>query len=168
MVEPIETTTSKVGDMKFSNAPAFERALMAYARKFPVRKGKLRVIDRLWRAASGSRGAARLANLRYGGFKMPCDLTEMMQRQFYFFGTYFLEEQILDCWTKAAKEAKVVFDVGANAGIYSLAALASQPAAVVHAFEPTPEIACRLRQTAKLNCLNNLIVHEGRYLAVMD
>jgi hypothetical protein len=78
MVEPIETTTNKVGDMKFSNAPAFERALMAYARKFPVRKGKLRVIDRLWRAASGSRGAARLANFRYGGFKMPCDLTEMM------------------------------------------------------------------------------------------
>jgi hypothetical protein len=45
------------------NGAAFERALIAYARKFPLRKGKLRVIDRLWRVASGSRGTARLANL---------------------------------------------------------------------------------------------------------
>ena len=62
----------------------------------------------------------------------------MLQRQFYFFGTYFLEEDILSCWETAAKGAKVVLDVGANAGIYSLAALAIQPDAIVHAFEPTP------------------------------
>jgi FkbM family methyltransferase len=141
-------------------APVFEKALIAYARAFPLRKGKLRVIDRLWRAAAGGRGTARVAHLRYGGLKMPCDLTEMLQRQFYFFGTYFLEEQILDCWAKAATEAKVIFDVGANYGVYSLAALARQPNAVVHAFEPTPEIAGRLRRTAQINHLDNLIVHE--------
>lgn len=143
------------------DAPAVERALIAYARRFPMRKGKLRVIDCLWRAAAGNHGTRRMANLRYGGLKMPCDLTEMLQRQFYFFGTYFLEEHILNCWTKAAKEANVIFDVGANSGIYSLAALAMQPNAVVHAFEPTPEIAGRLRQTAQLNRLENLIVHEA-------
>src|SRR5262245_22556341 len=146
--------------MQTKDTSALERALITYARAFPLRKGKLRLIDRLWRAAAGDRGTARLAHLRYGGLKMPCDLTEMLQRQCYFFGTYFLEEQILDYWTRAAKEAEVIFDVGANAGIYSLAALASQPNAVVRAFEPTPEIAARLRQTARLNHLNNLIVHE--------
>src|SRR5262245_47048324 len=149
-----------VCDMQIMEPPVLERALITYARVFPLRKGKLRVIDWLWRAAAGGRGTARLAQLRYGGLKMPCDLTEMLQRQFYFFGTYFLEEQILDCWTKAAKEAEIVFDIGANSGIYSLAALASQPNAVVHAFEPTPEIAGRLRQTAQLNHLDNLLVHE--------
>ena len=92
---------------------------------------------------------------------MSCDLNEMLQRQFYFFGTYFLEEDILRCWASAAKGAKVVLDVGANAGIYSLAALAVQPDAFVHAFEPTPEIAARLRATAKLNQLDNLYVHEA-------
>src|SRR5262249_34255534 len=141
-------------------APALEKVLIAYARSFPLRRGKLRVIDRLWRAAAGGRGTARLAHLRYGGLKMPCDLTEMLQRQFYFFGTYFMEEQILDCWTQAAKGAAVIFYVGANPGIYSLAALANQPNAVVHAFEPSPEIAGKLRQTAQLNHLGNLIVHE--------
>jgi FkbM family methyltransferase len=149
-----------VCDVETMDVSALEKALIAYARAFPLRKGKLRVIDLLWRTAARGRGTERLAHLRYGGLKMPCDLSEMLQRQFYFFGTYFLEDHILNCWTRAAKEAEVIFDVGANSGIYSLAALASQPNAVVHAFEPTPEIAVRLRKTAQLNHLDNLIIHE--------
>ena len=139
----------------------FENLLMLYARRFPIRRGKLRVINSLWRAAVGDRGTHRVAALNHGRFKMSCDLSEMLQRQFYFFGTYLLEEDILSCWEIAAKGAKVVLDVGANAGIYSLAALAIEPDAIVHAFEPTPEIAARLRATAKLNGLDHLYVHEA-------
>ena len=84
----------------------------------------------------------------------------MLQRQYYFFGTYFMEEQILDCWVEVARTAAVIFDVGANAGIYSLEALAAHPTAVVHAFEPTPEIAGWLRGTIELNGLDGLLVHE--------
>jgi len=102
-----------------------------------------------------------MTTLKYGGFKMSCDLSEMMQRQFYYFGTYFVEEEIINCWQSMAKGAKTILDVGANAGIYSLAALAVQPNANVHAFEPTPEIANRLRATAKLNGLEHLYVHEA-------
>jgi len=134
---------------------------MLYARRFPIRRGKLRVIDSLWQTALSDRSAHRVATLKHGRFKMSCDLSEMLQRQFYFFGTYFMEEDILRCWEATAKEAKVVLDVGANAGIYSLAALAIQPDATVHAFEPTPEIAARLRATAKLNGLDHLYVHEA-------
>lgn len=118
------------------------------------------MIDSLWRNATGDRGTQRLAALKHGGLKIPCDLSEMLQRQFYFFGTYFLEETILDCWTEAAESAKVIFDVGANAGIFSLAALAVRPDAIVHAFEPTPEIAAGLRTTAALNGLDRLNVHQ--------
>jgi FkbM family methyltransferase len=122
------------------------------------------VITLLWRAVVGAQSTHRVAALNYGGFKMSCDLSEMLQRQFYFFGTYFLEEDILRCWETAAKGAKVILDVGANAGIYSLAALAVQPDAIVHAFEPAPEIAARLRATAKLNGLDHLHVHEAAVL----
>jgi FkbM family methyltransferase len=138
----------------------FEDLLILYARRFPIRRGKLRVINLLWRAAVGGQSAHRVAVLNHGGLKMSCDLSEMLQRQFYFFGTYFLEEHILRCWEVAAKGAKIILDVGANAGIYSLAALAIQPDATVHAFEPTTEIAARLRATAKLNRLDHLHVHE--------
>ncbi len=137
-----------------------EKLLVFYARRFPIRRGKLRVINALWRAAIRSQGTRRLSELKHGGLKMPCDLSEMLQRQFYFFGTYFLEEDILECWENEAKSANVIFDVGANAGIFSLAALAVQGGATVHAFEPTPEIATRLRNTAVLNGLERLHVHE--------
>jgi len=137
-----------------------EGLLILYARRFPIRRGKLRVIDSLWQPALSDQCTHRVATLRHGGFNMSCDISEMLQRQFYFFGTYFLEQDILSCWNAAAKGAKVVLDVGANAGIYSLAALASQPDATVHAFEPTPEIAARLRATARLNGLEGLYVHE--------
>ena len=134
----------------------FENVLMMYARRFPVRRGKLRVVDRMWQTGLSGRSTHRIATLKHGGFKVPCDLSEMLQRQFYFFGTYFLEEDLLRCWVALSKGAKVVLDVGANAGIYSLAAIAAQPDVVVHAFEPTPEIATRLRATAELNHLANL------------
>jgi FkbM family methyltransferase len=142
----------------------FENVLMMYARRFPIRRGKLRVVDSLWQTLVSERSTNRMATLKHGGFKMPCDLREMLQRQFYFFGTYFLEEDLLSCWATVSKGANVVFDVGANAGIYSLAAIAVQPAAAVHAFEPTPEIADRLRATAQLNHLENLCVHEAAVL----
>jgi|SRR5580658_1408254 FkbM family methyltransferase len=147
--------------MPFSS---LEKLLMLYARSFPIRRGKVRVVNSLWRAAVGDRSTHRMATLKYGRFKMPCDLGEMLQRQFYFFGTYSLEEDMLRCWETAAKGAKLIFDVGANAGIYSLAALAIQPDATVHAFEPTPEIAARLRATAVLNGLDHLHVHEAAVL----
>jgi FkbM family methyltransferase len=59
-----------------------------------------------------------------------------------------------------SKGAKTILDVGANAGIYSLAALAVQPDADVYAFEPTPEIAKRLHETASLNALDRLHVQQ--------
>jgi FkbM family methyltransferase len=138
-----------------------ENLLIAYARWFPIRRGKLRIIELLWRTAMSNQDTRRLGSLQYGNLKMVCDLNEMLQRQFYFFGTYFMEEHILGCWQNAAKGAKVIIDGGANAGIYSLAALASQHDATVYAFEPTPEIAARLRDTAKLNGLDRLHVCEA-------
>ena len=133
--------------------------MKAYAKGFPVRKGKLRIVNALWPVAGRKRDTKRLATLKYGGFKLPCDLQEDLQRQFYFFGTYFIEDHNLAWWQRQACGAKVIFDVGANLGIYSFAALAAAPSATVHAFEPTPEIAEQLREAAGINNLNRLRVH---------
>ena len=138
-----------------------ENVLFLYTRRFPIQRGKLRVINFLRQRPPSSASTQRMTTLKYGGFKMSCDVAEMMQRQFYYFGTYLIEEEIIRCWQSMAKGAKTILDVGANAGIYSLAALAIQPDASVHAFEPTPEIANRLRATAKLNGLDHLYVHEA-------
>lgn len=137
-----------------------EELLISYARGFPFRKGKLRLVNAFWSVASREQDTMRMATLQYGGFKLPCDLREDLQRQFYFFGTYVLEEHILACWQKQVKAARVIFDVGANLGIYSFAALAVDPNVTVHAFEPTPEIATQLRTAAQRNGLSQLHVHE--------
>ena len=151
--------------MSSTQPSTLESLLLAYARHFPIRRGKLRLVNALWRRAAGQGPYNRVAVLRHGGLRMPCDLNEMLQRQFYYFGTYFLEDEILRCWEVVARNAGVVFDIGANGGIYSLAALAANPAATVHAFEPTPEIAARLRTTASMNHLSQLVVNE---MAVLD
>lgn len=54
----------------------FENFLILYARRFPIRRGKLRVINSLWRAAVGEPNTHRVATLKHGGFRMPCDLGE--------------------------------------------------------------------------------------------
>ena len=141
------------------DAGGAERLLVAYARRFPLRQGKFRTVNALWPLVAGG-DPLRMAQISYGGFRMPCDLREALQRQYYFFGTYLLEEHLLEAWRGFSRDASVVFDVGANAGIYSLAALDAQPRAQVHAFEPTPEIAARVRHTAEINGLAGLVVHE--------
>jgi FkbM family methyltransferase len=88
---------------------------------------------------------------------MDCDLRKMLQRQFYFFGTYFLEERVLARWSELAKDAQVVLDIGANAGIFSLAATATNPAAKIHAFEPTPGIAAHFQKTIEQNDLSKRV-----------
>ncbi len=132
-----------------------ERLLLAYARKFPVRRGKYRIIDRFGRGHGAN--TRRVAKLAYGDFVMDCDLNKMLQRQFYFFGTYLLEERVIDRWVEYSKESKYIFDIGANAGIYSLAAAAIQPRSEIHAFEPTADIAEHLNNTVKRNHLEACI-----------
>ena len=74
------------------------------------------------------------------------------------------EATTLLAWVRLAGEAQVVFDVGANTGLFALAACAANPAARVHAFEPMPAIAARLRQNVALNA-SPVTVHQ---LAVSD
>ncbi len=54
-------------------------------------------------------------------------------------------------WERLAAQASVTYDVGANTGIFALAAKAANPAARVHAFEPLPAIAARLSANVALN-----------------
>jgi hypothetical protein len=70
-----------------------ERALLGYARRSPISYGKYRLINRFWRNGAGT-DHHREAKLIYGGFKTSCDIGEMIRRQLYFFGTYYLEKSL--------------------------------------------------------------------------
>lgn len=59
-----------------------------------------------------------------------------------------------------APHARTILDVGANTGVYSLLATRLNPAADVHAFEPHPANATRLRENLALNGATRVHVHE--------
>ena len=63
-------------------------------------------------------------------------------------------------WASISRSAACVLDVGANAGLFSFLAAAHQPAAQVHAFEPSPRIYPRLERNRALNRFANVTLHE--------
>jgi FkbM family methyltransferase len=87
---------------------------------------------------------------------MDCDLTKMIQRRLYFWGSY--EEEACHHWINLSREAKIAFDVGANVGLYSLLAASANPECNVYAFEPTPELAIKLTENTRLNSIRNIVV----------
>ncbi|MCX6854908.1 MAG: hypothetical protein NTV80_08380, partial [Verrucomicrobia bacterium] len=80
-----------------------ETLLKLYSRYFPIQKGKYHLVEKYWESAVGSGSKKRTARLNAGGFLMECDLNFVLQRQFYFFGTYYLERANLACWKVHSK-----------------------------------------------------------------
>lgn len=131
-------------------------ALKYYIRSFPVSKGKGRILSWLWKPFSFDH-YKRQTVLRQANICMNCDLTQFIQRHLYFYGSY--EEQQCAYWLKRANTAQVVFDIGANVGLYSLLAAAENPNADIHAFEPTPELVGVLDGNIQLNGFQNISVN---------
>lgn len=61
------------------------------------------------------------------------------------------EKHSMKLWSILAKESKVIFDIGANTGIYSMVAKAINPCSEVHAFEPFEAIYKKLVRNAVIN-----------------
>ena len=61
------------------------------------------------------------------------------------------EKYSLRIWHGLSEEAKVIFDIGANTGIYSLVARSKNKKASVHAFEPFPAIHKKLAYNSEIN-----------------
>lgn len=76
------------------------------------------------------------------------------------------EYQTIRAFRRLAQNARVILDIGANTGVYSLVACAVNPTAKVMAFEPVPEVFDRLVQNIELNgCQDRCFPHR---VAVSD
>ena len=62
-------------------------------------------------------------------------------------------------WCKPVRKAKWIADVGAQEGIYALAAATLRPDIPIHAFEPNPYAYARLRVHKALNRFENIVEH---------
>lgn len=61
------------------------------------------------------------------------------------------ERTSLQLWIQAAKEARVILDIGANTGAYSLIASSVNPDAKIIAFEPLPKAIEYFKKNCELN-----------------
>lgn len=132
-------------------------ALKSYVRNFPLNKGKGRVLSLLWEPLSFGQHV-REANLRQANVRVRCDISRFIQRQLYFFGAY--EEQSCEYWMRLAKKAQTIFDIGANVGLYSLLAAATNPQATIHAFEPTTDLFDAFVENLRLNDFSNVVANK--------
>jgi len=64
------------------------------------------------------------------------------------------EKHSMKLWTALSKESKVIFDIGANTGIYTLVSKAINPTATVHTFEPFPAIYKKMVHNLAINGFN--------------
>src|SRR4051794_10870809 len=128
-----------------------DKLLQYYVRHFPIDLGKNRAISLLWQPLTYGQNKTRHAKLVQGNITVKCDLQHLIQRQLYFWGTY--EPEYCEQWIRLARQSKVIFDVGANVGIYSLLAAEANPAAEIHAFEPSVSMAKVLASNLRLNNL---------------
>ncbi|HMR67149.1 MAG TPA: FkbM family methyltransferase [Anaerolineae bacterium] len=74
----------------------------------------------------------------------------------YWGGIESFEAETFKVYFDLLKTAEVVFDIGANTGIFALLAAIDCKDRQVHAFEPAPKIFDYLQRNATINKLNNL------------
>ena len=67
----------------------------------------------------------------------------------------------LRVWARLARGAQTIFDIGANTGVYALAAKTVSPKAAVIAFEPVARIAAKLSDNIALNDFDIEVVLAG-------
>ena len=84
-----------------------------------------------------------------------------IENRLYWYGKFGHEPESFLPWLKAASQAQVVLDIGANTGLYSLGAGAKNSAAQIFAFEPMPRVASLTRKNAQLNSSFNIQVQQN-------
>jgi FkbM family methyltransferase len=126
-----------------------------YCRRFPVDRGKWRVVQIIERLVSAV-GISSVRTIRTKhDFLMHVDPMDFLQRHIYVSGTW--EPHVAEVIDKYLKPGDTFLDIGANIGFFTLyAARIVGKSGKVHAFEPNPLTFTKLRQNVELNELGNV------------
>jgi len=110
--------------------------------------------DALW-----TRAPQRTLHSKLHRYSIPVRLSDWSERRSWFLGRYYeLETQLF--LSAALRPGDVFADVGANIGMITLLACAMVgPDGLVHAVEPNPEAASRLRAALESNRIDIARVH---------
>ncbi len=126
----------------------------------------LRLISPLLRAVTPRKLVSRIpvagkVVVAYNGWqpvRMHNNGSDSIATRIYWGGGAAFDQESIDLFLRLAKDSRVIFDIGANTGIYSLLAARNNPNAMVYAFEPVPNIRGEFERSVAINGLNNLKV----------
>jgi FkbM family methyltransferase len=95
-------------------------------------------------------------------FYMKSDGVDSIASRLYLYGPDSFEGESLNLLTRILKLDSVytVLDIGANTGVYSLIAGATDKSLVIHAFEPLPSIHTKLVNNIETNSFSNVRAHK--------
>jgi FkbM family methyltransferase len=75
-----------------------------------------------------------------------------LENEIFWGGLYYRYEKVsINLWKELCKHSKVIMDVGANSGVYTLVAKAMNKDADVHAFEPIERVFNTLEKNIQIN-----------------
>jgi FkbM family methyltransferase len=77
-----------------------------------------------------------------------------IENELFWLGTMGWEGRATKIWQMLSEQSNVIFDVGANTGLYSLISSKVNSAASIYAFEPIELIFNRLKKNIQINGLN--------------
>jgi FkbM family methyltransferase len=75
----------------------------------------------------------------------------LIENELFWRGLGGWEKTSLELWVRLCRRSRVILDVGANTGVYSLVAKAVAPQAVIAALEPVQRVFDRMRMNFELN-----------------
>jgi hypothetical protein len=70
------------------------------------------------------------------------------------------EPESMRLWCRLSRSATSILDIGAQVGIYTMAAAGLRPDIPIHAFEPNPYAYARLSVHKSINGYENIVVYR--------
>lgn len=95
-----------------------------------------------------------------GGGKLICNLDDWIPWNVFLFGRYEIEKRYEEFMMRFARTSKVIFDIGANIGYYSIQFERILENGTVYSFEPMSYQFGVLKRNILLNGLGNVIANK--------
>ncbi len=131
-----------------------------YTLYFPLRKGKVPLLLLLNKLGL-FRHITEIGKIKNRSL-VYLNLEDWVQQLVYFFGVYEYEKPESEEWISIAAKSKLILDIGANFGYYSILAADINPTSRIYSFEPAPETFARLKVNIELNKFSNIqLVNKG-------
>jgi len=90
-----------------------------------------------------------------------CGGEDLLAKALFWRGYRYPETETIDLFLSLVDKSRVMLDIGASSGLFSIMAARSNPSLLVHAFEPVPRIFDLLQRNVRLNELRSVTAHPN-------